>query len=125
MRVLVDSSIWIDYFKGGGHSTLLDQFIEDNLICSNDVILAELVPLLKIKKQSHLIELLYTVANIPLAIRWQKIVDYQVINLRKGIKQVGIPDLVIVDHVVQNDLSLYTLDGHFKKMSKYIPFKLV
>lgn len=125
MRVLVDSSIWIDYFKGGGHSTLLDQFIEDNLICSNDVILAELVPLLKIKKQSHLIELLYTVANIPLAIRWQKIVDYQVINLRKGIKQVGLPDLIIVDQVVQNDLSLYTLDGHFKKMSKYIPFKLV
>ena len=125
MRVLVDSSIWIDYFKGGGHSTLLDQFIEDNLICSNDVILAELVPLLKIKKQSHLIELLYAVSKIPLAIRWQKIVDYQVINSRKGIKQVGIPDLVIVDHVVQNDLSLYTLDGHFKKMSKYIPFKLV
>jgi len=125
MRVLVDSSIWIDYFKGGGHSTLLDQFIEDNLICSNDVILAELLPLLKIKKQSHLIELLYTVANIPLAIRWQKIVDYQVINLRKGIKQVGLPDLIIVDQVVQNDLSLYTLDGHFKKMSKYIPFKLV
>lgn len=32
MNVLVDSSVWIDYFRGGSDSSL-DGLIEENLIC--------------------------------------------------------------------------------------------
>lgn len=31
MQVLVDTSIWIDYFKGGNHSEKLDFLIDENL----------------------------------------------------------------------------------------------
>ncbi len=44
MDVLVDTSIWINYFKGGKDSTDLDALIDENLVATNDIILVELVP---------------------------------------------------------------------------------
>ena len=49
MEVLVDTSIWIDYSRGGEDSDNLDYLIDENLIVTNDIILAELIPYLKIK----------------------------------------------------------------------------
>jgi len=46
---LVDTSIWIDYFKAGDNSKDLGYLIDENLIATNDIILAELIPYLKIK----------------------------------------------------------------------------
>jgi predicted nucleic acid-binding protein len=46
MNILVDSSIWIDYFKSGKNSEMLDNYIEKNLICTNDLVLTELIPFL-------------------------------------------------------------------------------
>jgi hypothetical protein len=69
--------------------------------------------------------LLDNIANIPLNIRWGKVIDHQVVCLQNGINHVGIPDLIILDQIIQNDLLLYTLDSHFVLMNKYIPFKMV
>lgn len=55
MQVLVDSSVWIDYFRTGESSSHLDMLIDENLIVTNDIILAELIPFLKMKKQYKLI----------------------------------------------------------------------
>jgi predicted nucleic acid-binding protein len=43
MSVLVDTSIWIEYFRTGNNSDKLDFLIDENLIVINDLILAELV----------------------------------------------------------------------------------
>ena len=53
MSVLVDTSIWIDYFRSGENSADMEVLIDENLITTNDIILAELVPYLKIKKQTN------------------------------------------------------------------------
>jgi len=50
MGVLVDTSIWIDYFRGGDVSKGLNYLIDENIVVINDIILAELVPYLIIKK---------------------------------------------------------------------------
>ena len=52
MEVLVDTSVWIDYFRGGSNSQALDLLIDENLLATNDLILTELVPYLKVKKQT-------------------------------------------------------------------------
>lgn len=45
MSILVDSSVWVDYFRGTGLSSdHLDLLIEENLVVTNDLILAELLP---------------------------------------------------------------------------------
>lgn len=44
MRVLIDTSIWINYFKSGVNSNGLDSLLDDNLIVINNIILAGLIP---------------------------------------------------------------------------------
>lgn len=63
MPALVDSSVWIDYFRDGKNSGKLDSFLDDNALVINDIILAELIPFLKIKKQRKIIDLLYSIDN--------------------------------------------------------------
>jgi len=50
VEVLVDTSIWIDYFKSGDNSEKLDYLIDENLVVINALILTELLPLLILKK---------------------------------------------------------------------------
>ncbi len=125
MQILVDSSVWIDYFRGGNNSEKLDYYIDENLICTNYLILSELIPTLKIRKQYRLIKLLNEVSKIPLTINWNKIIEYQTLCLQNGINKVGIPDLIIADNAIENDLVLFSLDKHFKLLSKHIDLQLI
>ncbi|MFQ5584619.1 MAG: PIN domain-containing protein [Calditrichia bacterium] len=125
MNILVDSSVWIDYFRSGVKSEKLDGYIDQNLICINDLILAELVPFLKVKKQFRVIQLLYNVSRVPLKINWQNIIDYQTLCIKNGINKAGIPDLIILDNVIRNDLILFTLDKHYSLINKHLNFELL
>lgn len=125
MKILIDSSIWIDYFRSGAQTSKLDTYIDQNLVCTNHLILAELIPFLKVKKQFKVIKLLGTLTNIKLNVNWDNIINIQTTCIRKGINKVGIPDLIILDNVIQNDLVLYTLDKHFKHINKYISFEMI
>ncbi len=124
MSVLVDSSIWIDYFRSGKHSEKLDYFLEENLLVINDLILAELIPFLKMKRQRKIITLLKAIRKLALNIRWDEIIDMQHQCLKKGIQGIGIPDLIIAQNAVQNHCTVYTLDRHFKMMKHVVHLKL-
>ena len=125
MNILVDSSIWVAYFRSGSNSKQLELYIDQNLICTNDLILAELVPFLKIKKQFRVMKLLFEITKIPLDINWQNVIDYQTKCLQNGINKVGIPDLIILDNAIQNDLALFTLDKHFTLINTYVDFEML
>jgi predicted nucleic acid-binding protein len=125
MKILVDSSVWIDYFRSGKNSEILDLYIDQNLICINDLILAELIPYLKINNQNNVIRLLNNITNIEININWQNIIDYQIICIKNGINKIGIPDLIIVDNIIQNNLTLFTLDKHFYLIKKHILFDVI
>ena len=122
--VLVDSSIWIEYFSGKPEVAILDQLIDHNLICINGLILAELTPALKLQKQHRLIELLRAVDEIPITIDWGKIIEYQYSNLKHGINKVGIADLIVLQNVIDHDLTLFSADKHFSLMQSHIKFSL-
>ncbi len=124
MSVLVDSSILIDYFRGDGKIEIVDHLIDDNLITTNDLILTELIPPLHIRKQKRLISLLREVKRYPIEVDWDDIVQMQIICIKKGINGIGIPDLIIAQNAIQNDLHLLTSDKHFALISKHIPLPL-
>ena len=123
MNILIDSSIWIDYFRGGDNSEILDSFIDENILCTNYLILSELIPFLNHNGHSRLVKLLREITKVPLTVDWEKIIQYQNICLSNGINKVGIPDLIILDNVVQNNLVLYSFDKHFDLISNHINFK--
>ena len=98
-RVLVDSSIWIDYFREGQYDQL-DQLIERDLVVTNDIILTELLPSLNMVNAKDAIDGLLSIPRIPLLIDWDIIRRYQLLNLQNGINKVGIPDLIILEQVI-------------------------
>jgi predicted nucleic acid-binding protein len=113
MPVLVDTSIWIDYFRGGNKSTQMDFLIDENLLFTNDLILTELIPFLKVQNQTKVINLLFQISRLELSIDWSEIIDYQYKCLTSGLNGIGIPDLLIAQNAKQNGCKIYTLDNHF------------
>ena len=107
MSVLVDTSIWVDYLRSGNFAEKLDYFIDENLIVTNDLILAELVPFLKIRNQKKLISLLRNIRRLDLFINWNQIIDYHYKCLKNGINAVGIPDLILAQNAIQNDCEIF------------------
>lgn len=124
MQTLVDSSVWIDYFRGGGNSDELDFYIDEDLVVINDLILAELVPYLKLQNQRKLIGLLNSVSNLDMKVDWEQIIEYQHKCLKKGINGIGTPDLLIAQNAIQNHCETFSLDNHFKLMEKAIKLNL-
>ncbi len=124
MNVLVDSSVWIDYFRGEGNPETLDFLIEENLIVVNELVLTEIIPELHVKRQSQLIALMREIACPPLSIDWNDLMHMQITCLLHGINKVGVPDLMIAQHVIQNHLELYSLDKHFRLLAEHIPLAL-
>ena len=124
MDVLVDTSIWIDYFKTGDNSQDLDYLIDENTVVINDIILTELIPYLRLKKQSKVIKLLQEINRLPVNIHWEEIIEYQFKCLKNGANGVGIPDLIIAQNAKQNNCKIYSLDKHFRLLSQVIKVKL-
>jgi predicted nucleic acid-binding protein len=114
MSILVDTSIWIEYFRSGNNSEKLDFLIDENLIFINDLILAELVPFLKVRNQQKIINLLYNIKKLNLLIDWNQIIEFQFKCLINGLNGIGIPDLIIAQNAKQNRCEIYSLDSHFR-----------
>ncbi len=124
MDVLVDTSIWVDYFRGGNSSLDLDVLINENLVSTNDIILAELVPYLKVKKQITVVKLLQEINRFPMQINWDELIEFQVKCLKAGVNGVGIPDLIIAQNAKSNNCKIYSLDKHFRVLNRIIKVKL-
>ncbi len=122
--ILVDTSVWIAYFRGDEYTRSLDEDIDANTICTNELILSELLPLIRHRKESDLAEILSTVKKLPLEINWEQVREYQLINLQNGINKVGIPDLIVYQNAIFTGATLLTLDKHFQLMAKHISCKV-
>ncbi len=90
----------------------------------NDLILAELVPFLKLKNRRKLIGLLSNVNRLKVNVDWNQLVDFQYTCLKNGLNGVGIPDLIIAQNAVQHDCKIYSLDKHFLEMSRMFGFEI-
>ena len=62
---------------------------------------------------------------IPLNIDWDIIRDYQLMKLKNGLNKVGITDLLILQQVIQQKITLYSFDKNFKLMQKHLNFNLI
>ena len=122
--VLVDSSVWIEYFRGNKNSLVLNELLDLNSVCVNDLILTELLPSINHSKEFVLSRLLSLITKIPLKINWDELIKMQTKNLKNGINKVGIGDLIIVQSVINNDLELFSFDKHFNIMSRVHGFRL-
>jgi predicted nucleic acid-binding protein len=124
MSVLVDTSVWVEYFRSGNNSEKLDFLIDENLIVTNDLIMAELIPFLKVRKQRKLTNLLLNIKRLNLSIYWDQIIEYQYKCLKNGLNGVGVPDLIIAQNAKQNNCEIYSLDNHFSLMKNILTLNI-
>ncbi|MDR1894013.1 MAG: PIN domain-containing protein [Spirochaetales bacterium] len=121
---IIDSSAWIEYFKGNREFLFITDLIYTNSICINDIILTELLPSIILKNEHHLADIINTIKKYDLIIDWEEIRRFQLLNIKKGNNNIGISDLIIVQNCIQNNLKLIHYDKHFTTMSKYIKFEI-
>ena len=124
MNILVDSSAWIEFFRGNQKYFFISDLINANAICTNDIILSELLPSIIHKKEHKLAELLEGVTKYELSIDWLEIRDMQLLNLKNGNNNIGISDIVIAQNCIQYNLRLIVHDKHFQAMAKYLKFEI-
>ncbi|MDM8567325.1 PIN domain-containing protein [Candidatus Halobeggiatoa sp. HSG11] len=124
MQILVDTSVWVDYFRSGKKSEKLDFLIDENLLVINDVILAELIPFLIVRNEKKVIKLLRQIRNTNMDICWQEIIELQTQCISSGLNGIGIPDLLIAQNSKQHKTKIYSLDKHFKLMEQLIDLEL-
>ena len=125
MSILVDSSVWIEYFREKKQADdRLEWLITEDLVATNELILAELIPPLIMRKHTKLVALLRTIPRLPLNIHWRGVIDDQVCCLRHGINKVGIPDLIIAQNAKNHRVALFTRDKHFHLMAKHVGIDL-
>ncbi|WP_288369743.1 PIN domain-containing protein [uncultured Algoriphagus sp.] len=123
-KILVDSSVWIDFFKYSRTSPL-EAYLQEDIVVTNDIILTELIPKLHHEKRTEIIEGLEALEKVKLDIDWEVIRHLQKLNLKNGINKVGIHDLIIVNQVIEENLTLYSKDKHFRLMQAILKFELI
>lgn len=118
MAVLVDTSVWVEYFRSGENPAQLDFLLDENLVATNELILTELIPFLRVQRQKQVIELLRAITLLPLDIDWEQLGEFQFQCLKAGLNGMGIPDLIIAQNARQNNCEIYTRYKHFNRLEK-------
>jgi predicted nucleic acid-binding protein len=71
-----------------------------------------------------LVGLLKSIEKMEIDIDWEEIIRMQTMNYKNGLNKVGIPDLIIAQNSIQNQIRLFSFDKHFDIMKKHIGLKM-
>lgn len=125
-KVLIDTSIWIAYFRGEDdvHDQVIN-LIDQNVVCISGITLAELLQGAKTDKEintlsefTEVFTLLPTTNEI-----WQEagLLSYSI--RRKGIT-IGLADCFLAVQAKHHRLAIFTRDKHFSAIAKHFTIKL-
>jgi len=112
MGYIVDSNIWIEFFNRRNYFDSVSGLLNDNKAYINGIILAELIPSSRAKREEEFIECLYGIELLELYIDWDEIIEMQYRCIKNGINKLGLLDIAIAQNAKQNNAGIFTLDRH-------------
>lgn len=127
--ILVDTSVWLEFFraKDSPCAEALDRLLEDERVCTSDLIKAEIVPGARTPKQFR--ELKEYFDALPLATEpaslWEEIMEVQFRLKRRGINGISIPDLMIAVVANANGKVVFTKDSDFRLIQRGLSIELL
>ncbi|GBR74023.1 toxin VapC-like [Candidatus Termititenax aidoneus] len=124
MNYLVDSCVWIDFFGQKKHFKAVSRLLFNNSAVVNEIILAELLPVAKLQKETAFIDCLSGLETAPLRIDWPEIAEIQHQCLQAGLNKVGLLDIVIAQNARQNGLVLFSTDKHMRFLAQKFGVRL-
>ena len=127
-RVLVDTSVWIDFFRNKETSlrNQVIQILRARNAYYTGIIALELYRGSRTKKEiSILDDLFFSIEKIMEREETHKEAGLMGFELAKKGITIGTVDLLIAQLCLENDLTLFTLDQHFKIIASHYPLKLL
>jgi predicted nucleic acid-binding protein len=117
-RILVDTTVWIEFFRArskiGDH---LEMLLLENAVSTCGVVMFEVLQ--GIKSEGEKNKILGVLASLPYVEMtkklWHRAADLS-IRLKKNGVNLPLSDILIAAIAAENDLSVYTLDNHFKQI---------
>jgi predicted nucleic acid-binding protein len=127
-RVLVDSSVWIDFLRSGRsqESQLLEKLLQEDHVCLFDIIRAELLSGARNEPEYRMLE--ERLASLPLLEIphgfWNQVALSRFRLARQGL-QCSIPDIAIAVMARSQGCPLLTLDRPLMQAAKLLRVKLL
>ncbi len=126
--ILVDSSVWIDYFTGGStpEANKLDTMLGDELVAIGDLMLTEVLQGFRVDKdfrQARKLLLSLTVLNIlDTSVALKSAVNFRALR-KKGITVRKTIDAIIATYCIENGLPLLYSDKDFEPFHEHLGLK--
>ncbi len=127
-QILVDSSIWIEFFRwpDAPVSLVLDQLLANRLVCTTGLVKAKVVPGAQSPRDFRKLRVLFDA--LPLAPEragfWAHLIRFRHRLQTKGVTGIGIPDLIVATVAIQNRKLVFTADEDFPRMLPHVPVHL-
>jgi len=126
--IIVDSSVWIDYFTGKNTSGAekLDSLLGEELVAIGDLILVEVLQGFRtdkdFRKAKQLLLSLAVVNMLDTAIALKSAANFRALR-KKGITVRKTIDTIIATYCIENNLSLLHSDRDFQPFHKHLKLK--
>ena len=127
-KILIDTSAWIDFFrkKNLGIHSLVAKLLKEKRAVGSGIIALELIrggkTLKELNYLNDLFEVIEMVYPDPQSFLLAGKMGYAL--ARKG-QTLSVVDLLIAQQAIENNLTLLTLDNHFKIIKKNFSLKLL
>ena len=128
--ILIDSSVWIDYFNGNQTSKTdwLDSSLGNTPIIIGDLILTEVLQGFQSEKDFKIAkDLLLNIPFVTLggkALALESAMNYRILR-REGVAVRKTIDIIIGTFCIHNQLSLLHCDRDFDPMVKFLGLKII
>lgn len=128
--ILVDSSVWIDYFNGVSirQTDLLDQLITREIIVVGDLVLVEVLQGFKSDHDFATAEKLFSefvqVELAGFAIAQESIKNYRILR-KKGVSIRKTIDVIIASYCIHHNISLLHRDRDFESLVQHCGLKVL
>ncbi|MCI5157464.1 MAG: PIN domain nuclease [Candidatus Electrothrix sp. AUS1_2] len=130
MMILVDSSVWIDYFNGQAtwQTEMLDQLLQQVPVYTGDLILTEVLQ--GFRKDRDYAEAKETLSILPCKELGGSVVAVAVADNYRTLRKKGITvrktiDMIIGTFCIMNDISLLHDDRDFDPMTLHLGLKTI
>ena len=128
--ILVDSSVWIDYFNGRitRQTNILDSLVGKELIVVGDLILTEVLQGFgqekDFNKARELLDCFIFKEMLGKQIAVKSARNYRILR-KNGVTVRKTIDVIIATFCIENDLSLLHSDKDFRAMEEHLALKVI
>ena len=121
MNVIIDTSVWIEFFKGKNQETVtkVKRLIENERTVLCGIVLSELIAGIRRQKDEHIvIDALDALPYIETSRQSWILAGRIARELSAKGKKIPLTDLIVAAIAIENDCEIFTFDTHFDMVTK-------